>query len=294
MRALIGAAAAALLLAGPALAGPVTLKANPVDADGQITLGDVFDGAGPASGVVVGARSGPSAVFEAGQLQAMARQAGLDWANPTGLRRVVVRHAAAAPAAATVSPAAGTAAPAPARATPTQTGNRYDMAVDGRGYFQILMPSGETAYTRAGKFSVNGEGQLVTDDGYAVQPNISIPQDAVDVSISKSGQVQVITAGETEPSIVGQLELASFFNEAGLEAIGDNLLMETAASGAANVGTPGEVGFGQLLHGYTEASNVDAVAEISALIIAQRAYEMNSKVITTADQMLSVSAQVKS
>ena len=94
--------------------------------------------------------------------------------------------------------------------------------------------------------------------------------------------------------MVGQLELASFFNEAGLEAIGDNLLMETAASGAANVGSPGEVGFGQLLQGYTEASNVDAVAEISALIIAQRAYEMNSKVITTADQMLSVSAQVKS
>jgi len=178
--------------------------------------------------------------------------------------------------------------------TPTQTGGRYDMAIDGRGYFQVLLPSGETAYTRAGNFAVNGEGQLVTDDGYAVQPNISIPQDAVDVTISKSGQVQVITAGTTEPSVVGQLELASFFNEAGLEAIGDNLLMETAASGAANVGTPGEVGFGQLLHGYTEASNVDAVAEISALIIAQRAYEMNSKVITTADQMLSVSAQVKS
>ena len=178
--------------------------------------------------------------------------------------------------------------------TPTQTGNRYDMAVDGRGYFQILMPSGETAYTRAGNFSVNGEGQLVTDDGYAVQPNISIPQDAIDVSISKSGQVQVITQGETEPQIVGQIELASFFNEAGLEAIGDNLLLETAASGPANVGSPGEVGFGELLQGYTEASNVDAVAEISALIIAQRAYEMNSKVITTADQMLSVSAQVKS
>ena len=178
--------------------------------------------------------------------------------------------------------------------TPTQTGNRYDMAVDGRGYFQILMPSGETAYTRAGNFSVNGEGQLVTDDGYAVQPNISIPQDAIDVSVSKTGQVQVITQGETEPQIVGQIELASFFNEAGLEAIGDNLLLETAASGPANVGTPGEVGFGELLQGYTEASNVDAVAEISALIIAQRAYEMNSKVITTADQMLSVSAQVKS
>ena len=178
--------------------------------------------------------------------------------------------------------------------TPSQTGNRYDVAIDGRGYFQILMPSGETAYTRAGNFSVNGEGQLVTDDGYAVQPNISIPQDAIDVSISKSGQVQVITQGETEPQVVGQIELATFFNEAGLEAIGDNLLLETAASGPANVGTPGEVGFGELLQGYTEASNVDAVAEISALIIAQRAYEMNSKVITTADQMLSVSAQVKS
>jgi flagellar basal-body rod protein FlgG len=178
--------------------------------------------------------------------------------------------------------------------TPQQTGGRFDMAVDGRGYFQILLPSGETAFTRAGNFALNGEGQLVTDDGYAVQPNISIPQDAVDVSISKSGQVQVITAGQTEPAIVGQLELAVFFNEAGLEAVGDNLLMETAASGAANVGTPGDAGFGQILHGYTEASNVDAVAEISALIIAQRAYEMNSKVITTADQMLSVSAQVKS
>jgi flagellar basal-body rod protein FlgG len=177
--------------------------------------------------------------------------------------------------------------------TPTRTDGRYDVAIDGRGYFQILLPSGETAYTRAGNFAVNGEGQLVTDDGYTVQPNISIPQDALDVTISKSGQVQVTQAGQTEPAIVGQLELATFFNEAGLEAVGDNLLLETAASGAANVGTPGEVGFGEILHGYTEASNVDAVAEISALIIAQRAYEMNSKVITTADEMLSVSAQVK-
>ncbi|MFJ6023571.1 flagellar basal-body rod protein FlgG [Brevundimonas sp. NPDC092305] len=178
--------------------------------------------------------------------------------------------------------------------TPQRTDGRYDVAIDGRGYFQILLPSGETAYTRAGNFAVNGEGQLVTDDGYSVQPNISIPQDAIDVTVSKSGQVQVTQAGQTEPAIVGQLELATFFNEAGLEAVGDNLLMETAASGAANVGTPGEVGFGEILHGYTEASNVDAVAEISALIIAQRAYEMNSKVITTADEMLSVSAQVKS
>jgi flagellar basal-body rod protein FlgG len=178
--------------------------------------------------------------------------------------------------------------------TPSQTGNRYDMAIDGRGYFQVNLPSGETAFTRAGNFAVNGEGQLVTDDGYAVNPAITIPQDAVDVSISKSGQVQVITQGSTEPSIVGQLELATFFNEAGLEAVGDNLLMETAASGPATVGTPGAAGFGQILQGYTEASNVDAVSEISALIVAQRAYEMNSKVISTADDMLSVAAQVKS
>ncbi|MGV3580097.1 flagellar basal-body rod protein FlgG [Brevundimonas sp.] len=178
--------------------------------------------------------------------------------------------------------------------TPQQTGSDYDVAIDGQGYFQISMPSGEIAYTRAGNFSVTGEGQLVTEDGYAVEPAISIPQDAVDVIISKSGQVQVITAGVPEPATVGQLELAVFFNEAGLEAIGDNLLLETAASGPATTGTPGETGFGQLMQGYTEASNVDAVTEISALIIAQRAYEMNSKVITTADEMMSVSAQVKS
>ena len=176
---------------------------------------------------------------------------------------------------------------------PTQTGNRLDLAIDGKGYFQITLPSGETAYTRAGNFSVNGEGQVVTDDGYALEPAISIPQDAIDVYISKAGEVQVIQSGQTEPTVVGQIEIATFFNEAGLEAIGDNLLLETSASGPATPGAPGEPGFGQLLQGYTEASNVDAVSEISALIIAQRAYEMNSKVISTADEMMSVSAQVK-
>jgi flagellar basal-body rod protein FlgG len=178
--------------------------------------------------------------------------------------------------------------------TPTQTGNRLDLAIDGKGYFQITMPSGETAYTRAGNFSVNGEGQVVTDDGYPVEPAISIPQDAIDVFISKAGEVQVIQSGQTEPTVVGQIEIATFFNEAGLEAIGDNLLLETAASGPATIGAPGDIGYGQLLQGYTEASNVDAVSEITALIVAQRAYEMNSKVISTADEMLSVSAQVKS
>ena len=177
--------------------------------------------------------------------------------------------------------------------TPTQTGNRLDLAIDGKGYFQITLPSGETAYTRAGNLSLNGEGQIVTDDGYLLEPAISIPQDAVDVSISRTGEVQVIVQGDPAPQTVGTIQIATFFNEAGLEAIGDNLLLETAASGPATAGAPGDPGFGQLLQGYTEASNVDAVAEISALIIAQRAYEMNSKVITTADEMMSVSAQVK-
>ena len=177
--------------------------------------------------------------------------------------------------------------------TPQQTGSDYDVAIDGQGYFQITLPSGEIGFTRAGNFSLSGEGQLVTEDGYSVEPAISIPQDAVDVIISKTGQVQVITAGSPEPATVGQLELATFFNEAGLEAIGDNLLLETAASGPATTGTPGETGFGQLLQGYTEASNVDAVTEISSLIIAQRAYEMNAKVISTADEMMSVASQVK-
>ena len=178
--------------------------------------------------------------------------------------------------------------------SPTRTGNTYDVAIDGKGYFQITMPSGELAYTRAGNFSVNGEGQLVTEDGYAVEPAINIPQDAIDVTISKSGQVEVTTQGQAAKQVVGQLELATFFNEAGLEAIGDNLLLETAASGAATIGAPNEPGYGHLLQGYTEASNVDAVSEITNLIVAQRAYEMNSKVITTADEMLSVTAQVKS
>ena len=177
--------------------------------------------------------------------------------------------------------------------TPQATGNPYDMAIDGKGYFQITLPSGETAYTRAGNFSVNAEGQLVTEDGYAVEPAITIPQNVVDVTVSKTGLVQVTLDGQAEPQAVGQLELANFFNEAGLEAVGDNLLLETAASGPATVAAPGEPGFGQLLQGFTEASNVDAVAEISALIIAQRAYEMNSKVISTADDMMAVTAQIK-
>ena len=176
----------------------------------------------------------------------------------------------------------------------TRTDNRFDMAIQGRGYFQVLMPSGETAYTRAGNMAVNDQGQLVTEDGYLVQPAITIPTDAVDVTISKTGQVQVTKADTPAPEIAGQLELATFINEAGLEALGDNLFMESGASGAATTGTPGSTGIGQILQNYTEASNVDAVSEITALIVAQRAYEMNSKVITTADEMLQAANQVKS
>ncbi|CAN5416995.1 flagellar basal-body rod protein FlgG [soil metagenome] len=177
--------------------------------------------------------------------------------------------------------------------TPSRTDNQYDVAIDGKGSFQITLHSGEIDYTRAGNFSLSPEGNLVTEDGYAVEPAITIPQNTVAVTISKTGEVQATIDGQTAPQVVGQIEIANFFNEAGLEAVGDNLLMETAASGPASVAAPGEPGFGQVLQGYTEASNVDAVSEISSLIVAQRAYEMNSKVIKTADEMMSVASSVK-
>ena len=176
----------------------------------------------------------------------------------------------------------------------TQTGNKFDIAINGEGYFQVQMPTGDTAYTRAGNFSANDQGQLVTVDGYLVQPQITIPQNTTDVTISKTGQVQATIAGQTAPQIVGQLQLATFYNPTGLEAIGDNYLMQSGASGAPNVGNPSTTGFGTLLQGYTEASNVDPVQEITSLIVAQRAYEMNSKVVTASDQMLSTVAQLKS
>jgi flagellar basal-body rod protein FlgG len=175
----------------------------------------------------------------------------------------------------------------------TRTDNQYDLAINGRGFFQVLLPSGDTAYTRAGNFAVNDQGQLVTQDGYQVQPAIAIPSDATSVSISKSGQVEVTQASGT-PTVVGTLELSTFVNEGGLSAQGANLFKETVASGPPTNGTPGSVGYGELVQGYTEASNVDAVTEISALIVAQRAYEMNSKVISTADNMLGVANQLKS
>ena len=176
----------------------------------------------------------------------------------------------------------------------TKTDNKFDLAINGRGYFQIQLPGGDTAYTRAGNFAVNDTGKLVTVDGYSVLPEITVPQGTTDVTISKSGQVEASAPGQVQPAVVGQLQLATFFNEAGLEAIGDNYFLQSGASGAATLGTPNSTGLGSLLQGYTEASNVDPVTEISALIVAQRAYEMNSKVVTSADQMLSTVSQLKS
>jgi flagellar basal-body rod protein FlgG len=178
--------------------------------------------------------------------------------------------------------------------TPTLTDNPLDIAIQGKGLLPILLPSGETAYTRAGNFSTNDQGQIVTEDGYLVQPGITIPQNTTDITISKTGLVQVKLDGQPAPQTIGQIQLANFMNEGGLEQIGDNLLLETAASGAANLAAPGEPGFGFLMQHYTEASNVDAVTEITSLITAQRAYEMNSKVITTADQMLQATSNLRS
>jgi flagellar basal-body rod protein FlgG len=174
-----------------------------------------------------------------------------------------------------------------------QTDNRYDLAVTGRGYFQITLPSGETGYTRDGSFGVSDQGELVTQDGFPVQPGITIPQNAIDVTVSKTGEVQVVVSGDPQPQTVGNLELATFMNDAGLEAKGDNLFVETASSGPANVAAPGQPGFGTLSQGFVEASNVNPVAEITALITAQRAYEMNSRVVKTADEMLATTSQLR-
>ncbi|MDF1846811.1 MAG: flagellar basal-body rod protein FlgG [Parvibaculaceae bacterium] len=173
------------------------------------------------------------------------------------------------------------------------TENDYDLAIQGRGYFRIQMPSGDDAFTRAGNFSTSATGQLVTADGYTVQPGITIPSNAIDVSINAQGLVQVTLSGQTDPQTVGQLELAAFQNPAGLDPLGDNLFMESAASGTPTTGSPASDGFGSLLQGYLETSNVNAVSEITNLITAQRAYEMNAKMITATDEMLSVTSNLR-
>jgi len=171
------------------------------------------------------------------------------------------------------------------------TGNRLDMALVGLGWFQIEGTDGQTLYTRAGSFNTNATGQLVTADGFNVMPGIVIPENTTEVIVNKTGQVFARLEDQVELQALGQLTLATFSNEAGLAPMGDNLFQETAASGAAIVGIPGDPGFATIEQGYLEASNVDPVKEITELISAQRAYEMNSKVIKAADEMASVVSQ---
>ena len=173
------------------------------------------------------------------------------------------------------------------------TGNELDLANKGMGYFQVTLPSGETAYTRDGSFQMDQDGQLVTSEGYELQPGITIPSDTVDITINGSGQVLIKLQGQTTLTNVGQIQTAIFSNDAGLDAIGDNLFLETEASGAPVVGNPGDPGYGELEQGALETSNVNVVQEITSLIQAQRAYEMNSKVIQTGDEMLSTIVQMR-
>jgi flagellar basal-body rod protein FlgG len=175
----------------------------------------------------------------------------------------------------------------------TRTDNTTDLAINGRGYLQVQMPDGTTAYTRAGNLATDADGRLVTSDGYPIEPAITVPNEVLSISISRDGVVEAQVQGQAEPQQLGQLEIAAFVNPAGLEGIGDNLFLETAASGSPNVSTPGSPGYGTLMQGFLETSNVNAVEEISALIIAQRAYEMNAKVITASDEMLQTATQVR-
>ncbi len=173
------------------------------------------------------------------------------------------------------------------------TNNSLDLAIQGQGYFQIQMPDGTTAYTRAGSFQLSSTGEIVTADGFVVQPGITLPQNTTNITVNASGQVLAQIAAQTQPQTVGQLQLANFPNEAGLAAQGSNLLTETPASGAPVVGDPGTTAFGTIQQGYLETSNVNVVSEITNLIAAQRAYEMNSKVIQTSDQMMSTLNQIQ-
>ena len=173
------------------------------------------------------------------------------------------------------------------------TGGDLDVAIEGKGYLEITLPSGGAAYTRDGALKRTGDGLIVTSDGHAVAPGITIPSDARSLSINGNGEVYAYFEGQVEPQLLGQLNLVGFSNEKGLEAIGSNLFVESPASGPPLVGVAGQEGLGMLRQGYLEDSSVDAVREVTELIKAQRGYELNAKVITAADQMLSATTQVR-
>ena len=166
------------------------------------------------------------------------------------------------------------------------TGNSLDVAINGRGFFQVLMPDGSFGYTRDGSFKMSAEGELVTSSGYRVQPGIIIPQGAQSITVGADGVVSALVAGQSAPTQIGTLQLTDFVNPAGLQPRGENLLVESAASGPAQTSTAGLNGLGTLQQGFLEGSNVNVVEELVSMIETQRAYEMNSKAISTADQML--------
>lgn len=174
-----------------------------------------------------------------------------------------------------------------------QTGNQYDVAIEGNGFFQVTYLNGVTAYTRAGNLKIDADGNLVTSDGFPIEPTITIPPNATNVTIGADGKVSVQQAGQSSATNVGTLELAYFANPAGLQSIGKSLMLPTDASGQAQTGTPGQSGLGTLQQGYVELSNVNVVEEMVGMITAQRTYEINSKVIQSADQMMQVANNVK-
>jgi flagellar basal-body rod protein FlgG len=177
--------------------------------------------------------------------------------------------------------------------TLSQTGGDLDLAIEGKGYFEVTMPSGASGYTRDGGLKRNADGLIVTSEGNPVVPEITIPSDARSISINADGEVYAYFNSDVAPTLLGQFTLAQFVNEQGLEAVGSNTFLETEASGAPTVDVPGENGLGTMRQGYLEQSSVDAVKEITDLIEAQRGYELNSKVITAADQMLAATTQVR-
>lgn len=180
-----------------------------------------------------------------------------------------------------------------AQGTLAQTGGDLDIAIEGRGYIEVTLPSGAAAYTRDGALKRTGDGLIVTADGYPVAPGITLPSDASSLSINAAGEVYAYFTDRVEAELLGQITLAGFSNEKGLEAMGSNLFLETPASGPALVDTPGTDGLGTLRQGYLEESSVDAVREVTELIKAQRGYELNAKVITAADDMLAATVQVR-
>ncbi len=177
--------------------------------------------------------------------------------------------------------------------TLSATEKETDVAVRGEGFFRVLLPDGRTSYTRDGSFELDAKGTIVTADGWQVDPAITVPANASGLTINAQGVVQVTVGNASSPTTIGQIQLARFINKSGLEAIGNNLFLETASSGAPQVANPGDEGYGSLLQGQLEAGNVNSVSEISDLIAAQRAYEMNSRVIRAADEMMSASVTPK-